>query len=136
VTRAARIPDDVCAVDVYRNLHTGTWSAKAARGPERGRVVAHPSVVVLADCTFRVSAAGRERVRRERSKNVHAMVRGTPVRARPRWPASLVKQVTYNPYQHDGFVDVATGRIVTRAAWVSFPTRGPLTVGLYPEDGR
>lgn len=54
----------------------------------------HRKVVRLRDVTFEVSEAGRQRVLEEKSKNVHAFVRGTldsSVRAQP-------NPVTYNPY--------------------------------------
>lgn len=63
--------------DVYLNLHkTGFLSVRAAEGPDKGRVVGHVSAIELEGCTFRVSEAGRQRVIRERAKNVHATVRG------------------------------------------------------------
>lgn len=135
------IPASVSVVDVYRNLNTGTWSAKAVRGPApmRGRVVAHPARVVLSDCAFRVNARGRDKVRATCSKNVHSVVRGVPRARRPAWPRRLVAEVGYNPYLFDSFVVLANGAPVERAAWVAFPDASggrprPLLVGLYPED--
>lgn len=138
---AARIPAPAEVVDVYRNLHSGTWSAKAVRAPAsmRGRVVAHPLRVVLADATFRVNARGRDKVRATCSKNVHSVVRGEPRARRPAWPARLVVDVGYNPYLFDSFVVLANGQPIRRAAWVEFPdmrqrSPRPLRVGLYAED--
>jgi len=72
-------------VDVYRNLRPGygtpCWSI---RDPKSGRVLGHATDLELEDPTFIVSAAGRERVRREGRKNVHAVVRGTLVAASPK----------------------------------------------------
>lgn len=86
-------------VDVYRNLHKGMYSIR-----QDGVVVAHAPSVVLANPTFKVSTAGRERVRKEKRKNVHAIVRGelvgigeTPCFADP-------ILVTYNPYKNETFV--------------------------------
>jgi sulfur carrier protein ThiS len=140
--RAAHIPASVHVADVYKNLHTGTWSAKAVQAPAtmRGRVVAHPPKAVLADCIFRVNAAGRDKVRATCSKNVHSVVRGAPIERAPAWPQSLVAEVGYNPYLFDSFVVLANGQPIHRAAWVEFPDtpRGarplPLIVGVYPED--
>lgn len=142
MTRAGRIPASAGVVDVYRNLHTGTWSAKAVEAPPalRGRVVAHPLRVVLTDCAFRVNARGRDKVRATCSKNVHSVVRGVPATRRPAWPQRLTAEVGYNPYLFDGFVLLANGALIRRAAWVAFPATSkgarpePLTVGLYPED--
>ena len=64
-------------VFVYYNLHKKCWSLKALSGNQKGRVVAHGDAVELKDCEFKVSEAGRQRVLRERQKNVHAGVAGT-----------------------------------------------------------
>jgi len=75
----------------------------------KGRVIAHRDNVLLFHTTFKVSQAGRERVLREKRKNVHAGVCGT-------WHGndidhgtlSSVKErgelVTYNPYKYTTFV--------------------------------
>jgi hypothetical protein len=65
-------------VEVYRNLHNGKLSIRDAKTK---RVVGHADLVKLVDVTFHVSQAGRERVLRERRKNVHAVVRGHMVSA-------------------------------------------------------
>lgn len=56
---------------VYLNLHTKRWSVRM-----HGKVVAHADIVALRDVEFRVSEAGRQRVLRDRVKNVHAGVSG------------------------------------------------------------
>lgn len=89
-------------VEVYWNLHRHCYSVRALQGPSKGRVIAHLPEVNLTDVQFVVQTAGRERVRRERRKTVHAFVRG-------RWtqtvPNIIRLAVTYNPYRHDTFVD-------------------------------
>lgn len=90
-------------VRVYRNLHTGTYSVQ-----ERQRsswiVVAHCDRATLRDAEFRVSEAGRQRVLRERRKNVHAYVYGITARA-PSWFDMLkyTDNVAYNPYRGASF---------------------------------
>ncbi len=65
-------------VEVYRNLHNGRLSIRDAKTK---LVVGHADRVKLVDVTFHVSQAGRERVLREKRKNVHAVVRGYMVSA-------------------------------------------------------
>lgn len=70
----------------------------------KGRVVQYTDNIVLSSCTFKVSEAGRQRVLKERRKNVHAGVIGTIVE-----PSSLARvvhlvPVTYNPYKAGTFV--------------------------------
>jgi hypothetical protein len=66
-------------VFAYFNLHKKVWSLRGMDGLENGYVLAHASNVELADCTFKVSEAGRQRVIREGCKNVHAGIVGTLV---------------------------------------------------------
>lgn len=63
-------------VRVYRNLHKKCWSVQA-KGDKGWRVVLHLRSLVLMDVEFKVSRAGRERVLREKKKNVHAFAVGT-----------------------------------------------------------
>jgi len=96
-------------VFVYFNLHKKCFSIKALEGDRKGLVIAHRDVVVLENCKFKVSEAGRQRVLREKRKNVHAGVTGE-------WTESvrdnadfehlsiMGRQVTYNPYKYASFV--------------------------------
>lgn len=63
-------------VFVYFNLNKLCLSVRAVGGPHAGLVVAHARAVQLDRATFKVSQAGRARVLRERSKNVHAGIVG------------------------------------------------------------
>lgn len=84
-------------VRVYRNLHNGMFSIQ-----HEGKVIAHMPAVRLRDAKFKVSQAGRQRVLREKAKNVHAYVEGTMMPDET--PAHHSTQVTYNPYKFDSFV--------------------------------
>lgn len=86
-------------VDVYRNLRDQCWSVRAIHGPNKGRVIAHVHSLNLQDCEFRVSEAGRQRVLRERRKNVHACIRGTVVASE----AGKYTLVRYRPYDYKYF---------------------------------
>jgi hypothetical protein len=46
-------------VFVYFNLHRKCWSVKALEGPSKGRVIQHTDDIILSNCTFKVSEAGR-----------------------------------------------------------------------------
>ncbi|QFG04662.1 hypothetical protein PBI_KEZIACHARLES14_88 [Mycobacterium phage Keziacharles14] len=91
-------------VFVYWNLHRGMWSVKALEGPDKGRVIARHQLVILRNAKGKVSEAGRQRVLRERKKNVHAglvgeLVQGEAVTLKPD-----ARKVTYNPYRYETFV--------------------------------
>ena len=63
-------------VFVYYNLNKFLWSVKSLDGPTKGRVIAHADKLLLRDITYEVSEAGRQRVLREKRKNVHAGIVG------------------------------------------------------------
>lgn len=101
---------------VYYNLHKQCLSIKAMEGPRRGRVILHAQAVQLHNAQFKVSEAGRQRVLREKTKNVHAGVVGELISHEPlttEGPYSLAKaasvlglarSVTYDPYRFSSFV--------------------------------
>ena len=107
-------------VFVYFNLHRKCFSIKALEGDRKGRVVAHSTTVLLEGCKFKVSEAGRQRVLREKRKNVHAGVTGTWINADRvescyEFLSMVGRQVSYNPYKYDSFVIKATEQTVDRA---------------------
>ena len=91
-------------VKVYYNLHKHTFSVQ-----KNNLVVLHADYIKLEDVEFRVRQGGMEKVRQEKSKNVHAFVIGTlvdfcdyPCDDIPEEPTGDI--VTYNPYKYDSFV--------------------------------
>lgn len=107
--------------EVYWNLHKGMWSLRDAKTK---RVVCHGPHVTLHNVEFRVQPAGRQRVRREGRKNIHAYAVGEIVSAERFWGASMLHEalpITYNPYVHDTFIIAdGTARIVRSAEYVDF----------------
>ena len=103
-------------VEVYFNLHKKTFSV---RNCKTGLVIAHTDNIWVEDPVFVVRKAGREKVLRERKKNVHAFVRGTWMqdllvadaqKIFDHWGAS--EEVTYNPYKYDSFVTKHDGKAI------------------------
>ncbi len=94
-------------VEVYKNIRTGKYSV---RDLKTGKVVIRDNRILLKNATFAVQPAGREKVRKEGKKNVHAFVRGelfesgewTSLSARE--IRKFNKQVHYNPYLVDNFM--------------------------------
>lgn len=117
-----RMPPDSAVgqkVQVYRNLTRSCYSLR-----QNGKVIGHLDGLILSDCTFRVSQAGRNRVLREKRKNVHAFVEGTlcigrlqvegnrvtigstkSLKSNPLWPlfTNSFSKVSYNPYEFPYF---------------------------------
>ena len=91
-------------VMVYYNLHKHTFSVTYD-----GKVIMYADYVKLGDVEFRVRKGGKEKVRSEKSKNVHAFVIWKlldyceyPCDELPVTDSNRI--VTYNPYKHDSFV--------------------------------
>jgi hypothetical protein len=88
-------------VRVYRNLRNGLMSVQT-KVNGAWLVVGHVNAVLLENVTFKVSQPGRERVIKNKRKNVHAYVYGTLVEI----DTEDVMQVAvkYNPYKYKTFV--------------------------------
>jgi hypothetical protein len=103
-------------VEVYFNLHKKLFSVRQC---STGRVILHTKGVHLLNPEFVVREAGRQRVLRERKKNVHAFVRGEATYFDDFDPDILdVDIVGYNPYRAATFVsahDTSPVRTAKRA---------------------
>jgi len=102
-------------VMVYYNLHKHTFSVTY-----NSIVIMHADYVKLTNVEFRVRQGGKEKVRGEKRKNVHAFVIGTlsdyckyPCENMPEESNDNV--VTYDPYKYDSFVYKSSGEPVYKA---------------------
>jgi hypothetical protein len=109
-------------VEVYRNLHKNCWSV---RDSKTRLVISHVDYIHLHNATLVVRPAGREKVLREKRKNVHAFIKGT-VAACPKNSGQNTdaKQITYNPYRNESFVLQTTGEPITHADHVYLNDQG------------
>lgn len=89
-------------VDVYRNLTKNTFSIR-----KKGKVVEYSDSVYIHNPIFVVSEKSRQRVLKNRQKNVHAVVRGE-FRGFSYFDDNM-KSAIYNPYHNESFVDSVTG---------------------------
>ena len=110
-------------VEVYRNLHKNCWSV---RDSKTRLVIGHVDYIHLQNATLVVRPAGREKVLREKRKNVHAFIKGT-VAACPK--NTDAKQITYNPYRNESFVLQSTGEPITHADHVYLNDQGKAFIG-------
>lgn len=104
---------DTDRVRVYRNLHKNALSLQRRIPGVGWRVSEHAPEVTVRNAEFNVNQAGRERVLKEKRKNVHATVTGTPMAAED--AVEPTERVRYNPYEDPTFVDEA-GEPVHRAS--------------------
>lgn len=102
MTRASQITQGTF-VRVYFNLHRKCFSVQAKNASGAWVVIAHVTGIHLSDVEPRVSQTGRERVKRERRKNVHALVTGYVVKAEFAPSFAESDDLTYNPYTLVGF---------------------------------
>jgi len=104
-------------VEVYFNLHKRVFSVRSCK---TGRVIHHTKNVHIRDPQFVVREGGRQRVLRERKKNVHAFVRGN-LTAFKDSPSYLADTIGYNPFKYDSFVKMPDEAPVYKAfrAWLN-----------------
>ena len=105
-------------VEVYYNLHKIVFSVR-----HKGKVIAWGNRVTIENPEYVVREKGRQKVLEEGRKNVHAFVRGTlsdinnfkfgKIQQRLSEP----REVTYNPYKYDSFVDGSTYQPVKKSKW-------------------
>ena len=111
-------------VRVFRNLKYDCYTVM-----QRGRVVASARGVILRDVELLVRESGRQRMVRERKRNVHAYAVGYlagwlhPDDAQPIEPYAG-RAAFYDPYRFDSFVDVETLSPVVHESWVQLDDLG------------
>lgn len=108
---AADIPGALgCGVDVYFNLTKSVWSVRSVASR---RVIGHCKFVALSGVKFLVSEPGRQRVLRDKRKNVHAYCRGLVVQGSDCPRDSMWHYVAYNPYKVETFCLLTGGLLDT-----------------------
>tara|TARA_R110000744_G_scaffold140565_1_gene251800 strand:+ start:576 stop:986 length:411 start_codon:yes stop_codon:yes gene_type:complete len=94
---------------VYKNLHQDCWSIR-----QNGLVKAHSdgSPVYLYETHNKVNHEGRQKVLRDKKKNVHAFIVGYLTEPHSCYQSiedrDLTIELTYNPYKYRSFVNAET----------------------------
>lgn len=99
-------------VRVYRNLNKPEFfSIMAMEGVNKKKIVGYARAVLLENCEFIVSEASRQRVIRQKRKNVHAFCEGAIMDASSMLQPLLGDEqvITYNPYCMSTFFERETG---------------------------
>lgn len=97
----------------YRNIHKGKGSDNhhlSLKNKKTGHVEKRGQNFIMKDVTFKVSDKGRERVRSEKRKNVHAGVVGSTYTGNKTKDINW-ERVNYNPYKNNYFTDAQGKRI-------------------------
>jgi hypothetical protein len=95
-------------VRIYWNFHKKCFSVQGRRNVDRGPwvVIKHAREALLWLPRFKVNERGRQRVLRERKKNVHAFVCGEwNYGYKDHKAAYHSASVSYNPYENDSFIN-------------------------------
>ena len=118
-------------VRVYRNLHRKLYSIQTYIKGKGWRVTEYADSLSLRRVEFVVRDAGRERVRRENRKNVHAYVTGILTHLPdPYTFLDTSNRVSYDPYTMETF-EVDTGRDwepIYKAKYAHFTQHGAWAV--------
>jgi hypothetical protein len=101
---------------VYWNLHKDLWSVQDIKAK---KVIAHLPSLVLCDCVFVVREGGRQRVLKEKRKNVHAGVKGHIHNVDLPTTEGLIP-LYYNPYTCEYFINYETKEKIINAKYVYF----------------
>lgn len=99
-------------VFIYYNLHKKMFSIKNLKS---GLVIGHTLNLTLRNATFKVSEKGRQRVLKEKRKNVHAGVVGYIDSDTLAYALTGLRCATYNPYKFSTFVDKETHEVLSDA---------------------
>lgn len=107
-------------VRVYRNLHKDCFSVKCMK---TGRVIAYVQEIVLKNVTYPVSKAGRERVLKEKRKNVHAFVQGI-IDINNQITNLKENKICYNPYKKGHFFYCSNGKEIKESKITKVTMKG------------
>ena len=94
-------------VQVYYNLHKKCLSVR-----RKGKIIAHRSSIGLTNASFVVQEGGRQRVLREKRKNVHAYITGEWANTSKPGNSFIV---CYNPYKLNSFYKKEGGTPIKRS---------------------
>jgi len=108
--------DQTKPVKIYRNL--GNQVKERYSVQQKGLIVAHTNELSLENCVFTIRISGRERVRQEERKNVHAFLIGNISEK----DLDCTRRVSYNPYNDNGFV--CEGEEIKKANYVKITEKG------------
>jgi len=103
-----------------KKLGHPVYSVKALEGSDKGKVIGRYADVWLVQARAKVSEAGRRRVIREGSKNVHAGIEGIIVSLTPgeiEVNHRRGSKIRYNPRETETFVYTDTGEEYRSSRW-------------------
>lgn len=104
-------------VQIYKNIHktrSAGQSIYSIRDKKSGLVIGHTDKIELKNCVFKISEAGRQRVIKNKRKEVHCVIEGELCN-KFKIKHSKSTQIYYNPYKFERFVNCKTGKYIDGA---------------------
>jgi hypothetical protein len=89
-------------VRVYLNLHKPNHFSIVDH--KTGLVIGYSEHVTLSNCTFYIRESGRQRVIKNKRKEVHAYIIGNFITAEYNLPNDQITEIYYNPYITETFI--------------------------------
>lgn len=118
-------------VKIYWNSNKRLFSVM-----HKGKVIAHAYSFELFEVTYKVNANGRDKVRSQKRKNVHAYICGRLIDLN--FDAMVdpdARQAHYNPYQDDRFKDNDGNYIDESLSCIGIITEGKPVIWSNDEQG-
>jgi len=116
-------------IRIYYNFHKKLFSVQEKVNGS-WKVVEYTNEIFIRNATFKVSESGRQRVLKQKRKNVHAFILGERF---PFIPKSFVyrDEISYNPYKGPNFMVLSENKPLDRAKYVAII--GGKVIALIPE---
>lgn len=97
---------------IYRNLHKDCFSVADSQSK---KVIAHGDGFLVKFLDVKVSEKGRERVREQKRKEVHAYIKGVFLKEETLKKETIQEcnECYYNPYTTDTFINKKTKEVMT-----------------------
>ena len=102
-------------IRIYKNLHKNCYSIQEKINGY-WKVIEYSNNILIKNCMFKVYESGRQRVIKEKRKNVHAYVYGEKVNKNIDISNLII--ISYNPYISDTFYIKETKEKIYKANYI------------------
>lgn len=90
-------------IRVYKNLHKNCYSIQQKIN-NTWKVIEYSNEIILENCSFKIYENGRQKVIKEKRKNVHAFICGEKLNLNSKQiNINNLVTISYNPYYSDSF---------------------------------
>lgn len=105
-------------IRVYRNLHKNCYSIQE-KFNNTWKVIEYSHEIYLENCSFKIYENGRQKVIKEKRKNVHAFICGERLNLNLKQiNKNNLVHISYNPYYSDSFFIKKTKEKIKSAKFI------------------